>query len=81
MQSLVAIGLLVPEKKIFKDFYHIRAWRPSWSWDPDAANKLLFPLPQELHIQFGFNWPSGFGGEDVRNCGRTTDGRQTDAGP
>ena len=30
-----------------KGFYHIWAWRPSWSCDPDAANKLLFPLPKE----------------------------------
>ena len=26
-----------------KGFYHIWAWRPSWSCDPDAANKLSFP--------------------------------------
>ena len=30
----------------FKVFYHIWAWRPSWSCDPDAANKLSFPLPK-----------------------------------
>ena len=30
-----------------KGFYHIWAWRPSWSCDPDAANKLLFLLPKE----------------------------------
>ena len=28
-------------------FYHIWAWRPSWSCDPDATNKLSFPLPKE----------------------------------
>ena len=27
------IDLRVPEKKIFKGFYHIWAWRPSWSCD------------------------------------------------
>ena len=27
-------------------FYHIWAWRPSWLCDPDAANKLSFPLPK-----------------------------------
>ena len=27
--------------------YHIWAWRPSWSCDPDAANKISFPLPKE----------------------------------
>ena len=58
--SFVKIGLPVLEK-IFEGFYHIRAWRPSWSCDPDAANKLSFPLPRRLHIKFGFDWPSGFG--------------------
>ena len=34
-----------------------------------------------LHIKFGFDWPSGFRGEDLRNCGRTTDdGRTPDHG-
>ena len=28
-------------------FYHIWAWRPSWSCDPDAANKISFSLPKE----------------------------------
>ena len=31
----------------FKCFYHIWAWRPSCSCDPDAVNKLSFPLPKE----------------------------------
>ena len=31
----------------FEGFYHIWAWRTSWSCDPDAANKLSFPLPKE----------------------------------
>ena len=30
-----------------KCFYHIWEMRPSWSCDPDAANKLSFPLPKE----------------------------------
>ena len=45
----------------FEGFYHIRAWWLSLSCDPDAANKLSFPLPRRLHIKFGFDWPSGFG--------------------
>ena len=36
-----------PEKKSFEGFYHITALRPSWSSDPDAANKLSFPIPKE----------------------------------
>ena len=34
----VVIGLLVLEKKIFKGFYHIWAWRPCWSCDPGHLN-------------------------------------------
>ena len=35
-------------------FYHIMAWCPSWSCDPDAANKLSFTLPKETpHTIFG----------------------------
>ena len=44
----------------FNGFYHILAWRPSWSCDPDAANKISFPQPRRLHIKFGFDPPSGF---------------------
>ena len=32
--------------RVFTIIY-IWAWRPSWSCDPDAANKLSFPLPKE----------------------------------
>ena len=35
------------EEDFLKGFYRIGAWRPSWSCDPDAANKLSFPLPKE----------------------------------
>ena len=28
-------------------FYHIKAWRQSWSCDPDAAKKLSFFLPKD----------------------------------
>ena len=47
MPSFKIIGLLVLEKKIFKGFYHISAWRPSWSCDLDHLYKLSFPLPKE----------------------------------
>ena len=53
--SFVEIDHPVPKKKIFEGFYHVWAWRPSWSYDSDAMNKLLFP------IKFDFDWPSGFG--------------------
>ena len=28
-------------------FYYIWVWLPGWSYDPDAVNKLPFPLPKE----------------------------------
>ena len=37
--------------------------------------------PRGLHIRFGFDWPSGFGGEDVCKCEWTDDdGRTLDHG-
>ena len=38
--TFVEIGPPVREKKIFEGVYHIWAWRPSWSCDTDAKNKL-----------------------------------------
>ena len=46
MPSFKIIGLLVLQK-IFKGFYHIWAWQPSWSCDLDHLYKLLFPLPKK----------------------------------
>ena len=34
-------------RRFLKGFHHIWVWRPSWSCDPDATNKLSFPLPKE----------------------------------
>ena len=45
--SFMEIGPLVLEMKILKDFYHIWAWRQSWSGDQDIANKMSMPLPME----------------------------------
>ena len=47
-------------EKISEGFYLIWTWRPSWSCDPDAANKLSFPLPKEAPHKF---WPRSFGGD------------------
>ena len=46
--SFVEIGPSVPEKKNFEGFYHIWAWRPSWSCDQDHFNKFSFPFIQNL---------------------------------
>ena len=51
------------ETDFLKGFYHKWKWPPSWSYDPDVANKLLFPL--FIKAPCGFVWPSGFGGEDI----------------
>ena len=45
--SFVEIGPPVLDKNIFSGFYHIWAWRPSWSCDLDFAIKLEMPLPKE----------------------------------
>ena len=34
-------------KEDFKGFFHIWAWRPSWSCDLDHLCKLSLPLPKE----------------------------------
>ena len=41
------IGQPVLEKKIFSGFYHIWAWRPSWSCDLDFVIKLSSHLPMD----------------------------------
>ena len=38
-------------RRSLKGFYHICALRPSWSCDPDAANKISFPLTKEAPHQ------------------------------
>ena len=43
--------------------------------------KVRSPYPRRLHIKFGFDWPSGFRGNDVLKCGRMTDDGRTDAAP
>ena len=62
-------------RRIFlKVFYHIRAWRPSWSCDQYHLNKLLRPILRSLNMKYEFNWPRSNRGEDVWKCWRTTDG-------
>ena len=36
---------------------------------------LCSPILRSLNMKYEFNWPSGFRGEDVWKCWRTTDGR------
>ena len=44
----------------FKRFYHLRAWRPSWSCDQDSSYKFIPHFEMRLHIKFGFDWLNGF---------------------
>ena len=85
--SFVKIRPPVLEKKIFEGFYHIWAWRPSWSCDPDAANKISFPLPKEAPHKIWLLSAQRF---RRRRClklftttddGQTTDGRLLDGYP
>ena len=56
-----------------KGFYHIWVWQPSLSCDPDAANKLSFPLSKEAPHMIGQTVSEEKIFENVN-------GRQTDAG-
>ena len=50
MSSFKVISHSIPET-IFKGFYHIWAWWPSWSCEPEFINKLLFRYPTKvLHV-------------------------------
>ena len=58
--------------------YHIWAWQPCWSCDPDHLNNFSFLQALEAVYKICCNRPSSFRGEVVWNCGRTTDGRTTE---
>ena len=81
--SFVKIGPPVLEKKILflKGFYHIWAWRPSWSCDLDHLYKLSFPLPKEAPHKIWLWSAKRF---LRRRCLKNVDGRRrtpTDDGP
>ena len=80
--SFVEINPPVLEKKIFEGFYHIWAWRPSWSCDLDFAIKLEMPLPKEAPHKISTRSTKRFQRRSLKlwtTDGRTDDGR-TDAG-
>ena len=43
-----------------KGFYHIWAWRPSWSCDQHHVIRFLFFFKQSFHKKFGSDRPSSF---------------------
>ena len=55
----------VPEKKIFDGFYHIGAWRPSWSYDKHHV--IRFALPESFHTKFVLDRHSCFWGKSSLN--------------
>ena len=40
-------------------FYHMLAWWPSWSCDPDHLYNFVSPFTRRLQMKFGFNRPNG----------------------
>ena len=40
-------SILSSREEIYKGFYHIWAWRPSWSTNRNHFSNLLFSLPKE----------------------------------
>ena len=66
MPSFFEISVPVPEKKILEGFL------PYMGMAAILVNVTLiiyihigYPFLLMLHIKFGFNWPSGFRGDDV----------------
>ena len=61
------IGLLVPEKKIFKVFtlYGLGGHLSHATWT--VWTNFRSPIPWRLHMKFDFDWPSGCWGEDVED--------------
>ena len=41
------------EEDFLKGFYHIWAWRPSWSCDQHHVSDFHFLVPESLHTKFG----------------------------
>ena len=73
----------VLEEKIFKGFYHIWAWRPSWSTDLDHFSNFSFPHPKEAPYEIWAKLAQRFQRRsrlkmltDGRTDGRTDDRRK-----
>jgi hypothetical protein len=63
-QSLVEIGSVVSEEKVFfkfhPPFFLFLAWQPSWLEVGITGNILEGGHPRIIPPKFGCNWPSGF---------------------
>ena len=67
MQRLGHKAYLVLKNKIFKGFYHIWAWRSSWSRTATILAIFNSPAPRRLPKKFEQHWPSNFRREVVWN--------------
>ena len=83
MQRFSPKASSVLEKKIFKGFYHIWAWRPSWSMDHDHFSNFSFPQPKEAPHEIRAKLAQGLQRRsrlkmltDGRTDGQTDDGRK-----
>ena len=73
-------------RRFFKGFYHIWAWRPSWSMDRDHFSNFSFPQPKEAPYEIWAKLAQGLleeksfenvnGRTHGRTHGRTDDGRK-----
>ena len=72
-QATRSLALWFWRKRFLKDFYHIWAWRPSQSGDPDPANKLSFPYPTEAPYEIWLWLAQRF----CRRSLKSVDGRRT----
>ena len=53
-------------EEVFKGFYHIWAWWPYWSCDPEGLYQFLFSQPNEALKEIWLNLAQwGIGGVDV----------------
>ena len=67
MPNLVALGLMVSDKKIFKDFKKFSVLLP---WQPEFLNQIISRNSEEDHggnisVKFHQNRTSSFSEEDV----------------
>ena len=73
-----SLALRFWRRRFLKGFYHIWAWRPSWSCDQEHLNKLSFPHPKESPYEICVQLALWF---QRRRCLKMlTDGRRTDDG-
>ena len=65
MPSFAEIGPPVLEKKIFEGFLPYMGMENFGQVTWIFYLHICYPFLSMLHIKFGFDWPSGFRGEDV----------------